>query len=76
MPPDPSLRPTFLSWDVAQSSSQRGEVFGGEVDEKASQHFWLDYFFVRTEAIVSVVVGFPEAWNPTRKCSCLFIYLF
>lgn len=53
-----------------------GKFLVKRIDDKVSRHFRLDYFFVRTEAVVCVVTGFPEAWNPSRKCLCCLCFFF
>lgn len=66
--------PPFLSTDVAESSPPWGKYLVVRMEDKGSRHFWLDYFFVRTKAVVFFATGFLEAWNPICKCSCCLCF--
>lgn len=68
--------PHFNRGTLLNLRHRRGKYLVVRMDNKASRYYWLDYFFVKIEDVVSVVTGFPATWNRTCKCSYLFIYLF
>nr|XP_033512042.1 uncharacterized protein LOC104096303 [Nicotiana tomentosiformis] len=62
-----SVRTQFLLRKDVKSSTSWGKCLVVKMDDKGGQQFWLDYFFVKTEAVVADVTGFPKAWNLTRS---------
>lgn len=54
----------------------RGKCLVVKMDDKGSQKFWLDFFFMKTMVVVENSIGFLDTWNNTHKCSYSCFYLF
>lgn len=68
--------PSFNRGMILNLRHRGGKCLVVKMDKKGSRQFWLNYFFVKTEVVVTDVTDFPEAWNHTRNYSCFCFYLF
>nr|XP_033511981.1 uncharacterized protein LOC117276733 [Nicotiana tomentosiformis] len=58
---------SFYRWTMLNLRHRGGKYLVVKMEDKGSQQFWIDYFFVKTEAIAANVNGLPKAWN--HSCS-------
>nr|XP_009791454.1 PREDICTED: uncharacterized protein LOC104238700 [Nicotiana sylvestris] len=69
--------PTFYCGKMLNIRHRGSKSLVVKTDDKGSQQFWLNFFYVKIEFVVADVADFPEAWNhaPTARSLQLVTHL-